>query len=143
MFGADGPNMAWFADLAYVRTRQGSLHLARTMDLWSERVVGWTMGPSITAELADKALKVALTSRNNPKGRVHHSDHGVQYVSLLLSKTMHEHCVRPSMGTISSSWDNTAMASLIGIVKSECAHARACATRDEAALDTFERIEVV
>ena len=64
-------------------------------------------------------------------------------MSLLLSKTMREHEIRPYMGSISSPWDNAAMESLMGIVKSECVHARAYATRDEAALDIFERIEVV
>ncbi len=64
-------------------------------------------------------------------------------MSLLLSKAMREHGVRPSMGSISSPRDNAAMESLMGIVKSECVHARAYATRDEAALDIFERIEVV
>ena len=142
-FSADGPNMAWFADITYVKTRQGWLYLALVMDIWSRRIVGWAMGPSITAELADEALKMALARRNNPKGCVHHSDHGAQYVSLLLSKTMREHGIRPSMGSISSPWDNAAMESLMGIVKSECVHARVYATRDEAALDIFEYIEVV
>lgn len=111
-FEADCPNMTWFADIIYVKTRQGWLYLA-------------------------------LARRNNPKGRVHHSDHGAQCVSLLLSKTMREHGVRPSMGSISSPRGNAAMESLVGIVKSECVHARACATRDEGALDILERIEVV
>jgi len=63
-------------------------------------------------------------------------------VSLLLSKTMREHEIRPSMGSISSPWDNTAMESLMDIVKSECVHARVYATRNEAALEIFEYIEV-
>ena len=79
-----------------------------------------------------------LAKRNDPKGRVRHSDRRAQCVSLPLSRTMREHGVRPSMGTISSPWDNTAMESLMGIVKSECVHSHACATRD-----SFERIEVV
>ena len=135
--------MAWFADITYVKTRQGWLYLALVMDIWSRRIVGWSMGPNITAELADDALKMALARRNNPRGCVHHSDHGSQYVSLLLSKTMREHGVRPSMGSISSPWDNAAIESLMGIVKSECVHARTYATREEAALDLFEYIEVV
>ena len=104
---------------------------------------GLSMGPNITAELADEALKMALARRNPPEGCVHHSDHGSQYVSLLLSKTMRENGVRPSMGSISSPWDNAAMESLMGIVKSECVHARTYATREEAALDLLEYIEVV
>lgn len=142
-FRADGPNAAWFADITYVKTRQGWLYLALVMDIWSRRIVGWAMGPNITAELADEALRMALARRNDPKGCIHHSDHGAQYVSLLLSKTMREHGIRPSMGSISSPWDNAAMESLMGIVKSECVHARVYATRDEAALDLFEYIEVV
>ena len=134
--------MAWFADIACVKTRQGWLYLALVMDIWSRRIVGWAMGPSITAELADEALKMALARRNNPEGCIHHSDHGAQHVSLLLSKTMREHGIRPSMGSISSPWDNAAMESLMGIVKSECVRARVYATRDEAALGIFERIEV-
>ena len=142
-FSADGPNMAWFADIACVKTRQGWLYLALAMSIWSRRIVGWAMGPSITAELADEAPKMALARRNNPEGCIHHSDHESQYVSLLLSRTMREHGIRPSMGSIPSPWDNAAMESLMGIVKSECVHARVYATRDEAALDIFEYIEVV
>ena len=142
-FSADGPNMAWFAGIACVKVRQGWLHLALAMGMWSRRIVGWAMGPGITADLADEALKMALAGRNDPKGCVHHSDRGAQCVSLLPSKTMREHDVRPSMGSISSPWDNAAMESPMGIAKSECVHARACATREEAALDLFERIEVV
>lgn len=142
-FEADGPNRAWFADITYVKTRQGWLYPALVMDIWSRRIVGWAMGPSITAELTDEALKMALSRRNNPRGCIHRSDHGSQYVSLLLSRTMREHGVRPSMGSISSPWDNAAMESLMGLVKSEGVHARVYATRDEAALDLFEYIEVI
>ena len=65
-----GPNMAWFADIAYVKTRQGWLYLALVMDIWSRRIVGWSMGPNITAELADEALRMALARRNLPEGCV-------------------------------------------------------------------------
>ena len=135
--------MAWFADTTYAKTRQGWLYLALVMDIWSRRIVGWSMGPDITAELADEALRMALARRNPPEGCVHHSDHGSQYVSLLLSKTMRDNGIRPSMGSISSPRDNAAMESLMGIVKSECVHAQTYATREEAALDLFEYIEVV
>lgn len=100
-------------------------------------------GPGITAELADDALKMAPARRNPPEGCVHRSDRGSQYASLLLSRTMRGNGIRPSMGSISSPWDNAAKESLMGIVKSECVHARTYATREEAALDLFEYIEVV
>ena len=142
-FEANGPDEAWFADITYVKTRQGWLCLALVMDIWSRRAVGWAMGPSITAELADEALKMALSRRNSPRRCMHHSDHGSQHVPLPLSRTMREHGVRPSMGSISSPWNNAAMESLMGLVKSEGAHARVYATRDEAALDLFEYIEII
>lgn len=142
-FEAGGPNAARFAGITYLKTRQGWLHLALVMDIWSRRIVGWSMGPSTTAELADDALKMAMARRNPPEGCVHHSDHGSQCVSLLLSKTMRENGIRPSMSSISSPWDNAVMESLMGIVKSERVHARTYATREEAALDLFEYIEVV
>ena len=101
------------------------------------------MGPNITAELTDEALKMALARRNNPRGCIHRSDHGSQYVSLPLSKTMREHGIRPSMDSISSPWDNAAVESLMGLLKSESVHARVYATRGEAALALFEYIEVI
>lgn len=140
-FAADGPNQAWFADITYVRTHQGWLYLAVVMDVWSRMVVGWSMGPKMGAELADDALKMALARRNPPAGCIHHSDHGAQYVSLLLGKTMRESGIRPSMGSISSPWDNAVTESLMGVIKSECVHARTYGTREQAALDIFDYIE--
>ena len=89
-FTADGPNEAWFADITYVRTRQGWLYLAIVMDVWSRMIVGWSMGPRITAELADDALRMAIARRRPAEGRMRHSGHGAQRVSLLLGKTMRE-----------------------------------------------------
>ena len=74
-------------------------------------------------------------------GCVHHSDHGAQYMSLLLGATMRRHGIRPSMGSVASPWDNAVTESLKGIVKSECVHARTFATRDQAAIEIFEYIE--
>ena len=88
-------------------------------------------------------MKMEVSRRNPPEGCVHHGDRGSQYVSLLLSKTMRENGIRPSMGSISSPWDDAAMESLTGIVESECVHARTYAMREEATLDLFECIEVV
>ena len=140
-FHADAPNQAWFADITYVRTHQGWLYLAVVMDVWSRKVVGWSMGPHITAELADNALRMAITRRRPPEGCIHHSDHGSQYVSLLLGNTMKEYGIRPSMGAISSPWDNAPTESLMGIIKSECVHARTFETREQAALEIFDYIE--
>lgn len=140
-FSADGPNRAWFADITYVRTRRGWLHLAVVMDIWSRMMVGWPMSPHMTADPADDALKMAIARRRPKRGRAHHSDHGSQYVSLLPGKTMREAGIGPSMGSVSSPWDNAAMESLMGLIKSECVHARTFETREHAALEIFEYIE--
>lgn len=140
-FSADGPNRAWFADITYVRTHQGWLYLAVVMDIWSRMIVGWSMSPRMTADLADDALKMAIARRRPEKGCIHHSDHGSQYVSLLLGRTMRDAGIESSMGSISSPWDNAAMESLMGLIKAECVHARTFETRERATLEIFEYIE--
>lgn len=140
-FCADGPNRAWFADITYVRTHQGWIYLAVVMDIWSRGVVGWSMAPRMAAELADDALRMAIARRRPPRGCIHHSDHGSQHASLLLGKTIRAAGIRPSMGSISSPWDNAATESLMGLIKAECVHARTFETRDQAALEIFEYIE--
>ena len=141
-FSAQGPNEAWFADITYVRTRQGWLYLALVMDVWSRKIVGWAMDTKMEAALADDALRMAIERRHPVKGCIHHSDHGSQYGSLLLGKTMREYGIRPSMGAIQSPWDNAVTESLMGIIKSECIRSRVFSTREEAALELFEYIEV-
>jgi transposase InsO family protein len=140
-FSADGPNEAWFADITYVRTRQGWLYHAVVTGIWSRMVVGWSMGDRIDAALADDALGMAIARRVPPRGCVHHSDHGSQYASLLLGKTMREHGIRPSMGSVASPWDNAPTESLMGTIKCECVHARTFDSREQAAIEIFEYIE--
>ncbi len=140
-FDADGPDQAWFADITYVRTHQGWPYLAVVMDIWSRRIVGWSMGDRIDARLADDALRMAIARRRPPEGCLHHSDHGSQHASLVMGKTMRDNGVRPSMGSVSSPWDNAPTESLMGIVKSECVHAKAYRDREQAALEIFEHTE--
>lgn len=140
-FSAKGPNEAWFADITYVRTHQGWLYLAVVMDIWSRKVVGWSMAPRMTADLADNALKMAIARRRPPRGCKHHSDHGSQYASLLLGRTMREAGIVPSMGSVASPWDNAVTESLMSCIKAECVHARTFASREEATLEIFDYIE--
>lgn len=140
-FDASGPDQAWFADITYVRTHRGWLYLAVVMDIWSRRIVGWSMGDRIDAKLADDALRMAIARRGPKDGCLHHSDHGSVYASLLLGKTMRDHGIRPSMGSVDSPWDNAPTESLMGTIKCECVHARTYDDREQAALDIFEYIE--
>ncbi|MBM6756635.1 IS3 family transposase [Collinsella tanakaei] len=140
-FAAGGPDGLRFADIAYVRTHQGWPCLAVVMDVRSRMIVGWSMSASMAAGLADDALKMAIARRRPGKGCARHSDHGSQHASLLLGKTMREAGIEPSMGSISSPWDNAAMEPPMGVIKAECVHARAFESRERAALEIFEYIE--
>lgn len=139
-FSAKGSNKAWFADITYVRTRRGWLYMTAVMDVWSRKVVGWSMGPRMTAELADDALRMAISTWRPDPGCIHHSDHGSQYASLLVGRIMREAGIRPSMGAISSPWDNAVTESLMGCIKSECVHARTFDSREQAALEIFDAL---
>lgn len=140
-FSASGPDEAWFADITYVRTRRGRPCLALVMDIWPGRIVGWSMSDRMGAALADDALRMAIARRRPPAGRTRHSDHGSRHVSLRLGRTMRDNGVRPSMGAISSPWDDAAMESPTGLVKAERVHARTFESREQAALEIFEYIE--
>ena len=140
-FTADGPDEARFADITYVRTRRGRPCPALAMDIWPGRAVGRSAPDRMDAGPADEALKMAIARRRPPAGRTRHSDHGSRHVPLRLGRAMGEDGIGPSMGAISSPWDNAAMESPMGLVKAECAHARALESREQAALEIFEYIE--
>lgn len=140
-FSADGPDRARFADITYARAHQGRLHPAVVMDIRSRMTAGWPMSDRMGAELADDALKMAIAGRRPGKGRAHRSDHGGQHASLLLGGTMRDAGIEPSMGSISSPWDNAAMESLMGPIRAGRAHARTFETRGRASLEIFECIE--
>ena len=137
---ADGPDGARFAGIACVRTRQGRPYLAVVMDIWSRGIVGWSMSARMAAGLADDALGMAMARRRPPEGCVRHSGHGPRYTSPRLGGAMRGAGTAPSMGSISSPWDDAAMGSLMGPIEAGCAHARTFGTRDQAALEIFEYI---
>lgn len=140
-FSASGPDEARFADITYVRTRRGRPCLALVMDIWPGRIVGRSMSDRMGAGPADEAPETAIARRRPPAGRTRRSDRGSRYVSLRLGRTMRENGIGPSMGAISSPWDNAAMESLMGPVRAECVHARTFESRERAALEIFEYIE--
>jgi putative transposase len=81
-FQVDAPNRVWCADITYIRTFEGWLYLAVVLDLFSRKIVGWSMSKNINSELATNALKMAIKQRRPSKGLKHHSDRGVQYAFL-------------------------------------------------------------
>ncbi len=140
-FSADGPNKARFAGIAHVRTHRGWLCPAAAMGARSRRVAGRPMAPGMTAEPAGDALETAMARRGPEGGRPHRSDRGSRCMSLLIGKTVEEGGIAPSTGSVSSPRGNAVTESLTGVVKAECAHARAFSGGEEAALETSECME--
>lgn len=99
------------------------------------------MGDNMEAQLVDTALRSGIANRNPEPGLIYHSDHGSQYRSLLISKTMQQFHIRPSMGSIASPWDNAITESLMSTVKSECVQNRVFESREQAQIELFEYIE--
>lgn len=138
---ADGPDRARFADITYARAHQGRPCPAAVMGIRPRMTAGWSMPDRMGAELADDALKMAIARRRPGKGRAHHGDRGSRYASLLPGGTMRDAGIEPSMGPISSPWDNAAMEPLMGPIRAGCVHARAFESRGRASLEIFECIE--
>lgn len=110
-------------------------------DLFSRMVVGWAMDSRMEANLIDDALRMGIARRRPDAGLIHHPDHGGQYRSLLLGKTMKKHEIVPSVGAIASPWDNAVTESLMSTIKVECVHRKTFRTREEAKLAIFSFIE--
>lgn len=141
-FIATGPNQKWVADITYIRTLEGWLYLAGIMDLWSRRIVGWSMADQIDAALVCDALAAALMQRRPGAGLLHHSDRGVQYAAEDFQTLLQKHGIECSMSRKGNCWDNACQESFFGKVKAEWIQDRIYATRDEAKQDVFWYIEV-
>jgi putative transposase len=139
-FEVSGPNQLWVADITYVPTQQGFLYLAIIIDAWSRRVVGWAMSKVLDAEIAESALKMAL-SRRKPKGVIHHSDHGCQYTSLQFGRRCREAGIRLSMGSVGDAYDNAMAESFFASLKCELVDRYDFATRAAAELAIFKYVE--
>jgi len=140
-FVADRPNALWLADITYVDTREGYLFLAVVMDMWSRKIVGWSMRNDLKAELVVDALAMAITRRRPPAGVVHHSDRGSQYTSLALGKTLTQSGLLQSVSRRGRPGDNAACESVISTLKQEWIKRHSYQSRDQARLSIFRYIE--
>lgn len=140
-FHADRPNQKWIADFTYVWTAEGWLYVAAVIDLFSRRVVGWSMKPEMTAQLVTDALIMAIWRRGKPDALLHHSDQGSQYTSEQFQKLMADNGVQCSMSRSGNVWDNAAMESFFSSLKTERIGKKTYRTRDAARADVFDYIE--
>lgn len=140
-FEAAAPNRKWIADFTYIWTAEGWLYVAAVIDLFSRRVVGWSMSTTMTAQLVADALVMAIWRRGKPDALLHHSDRGSQYASDQFQRLMADHGVICSMSRSGNVWDNAAMESFFSSLKTERTARKVYRTRDEAKADVFDYIE--
>ena len=140
-FEAQRPNQKWIADFTYVWTAEGWLYVAAVIDLFSRRVVGWSMSASMTAQLVTDALVMAIWRRGKPDALLHHSDQGSQYTSEEFQRLMVDNGVACSMSRSGNVWDNAAMESFFSSLKTERTARKTYRTRDQAKADVFDYIE--
>jgi len=140
-FTADGPNQKWVADFTYIWTAEGWLYVAAVIDLFSRRVVGWSMSDTMTAQFVTDALIMAIWRRGKPDALLHHSDQGSQYTSEQFQRLMADNGVTCSMSRSGNVWDNAAMESFFSSLKTERIGKKVYRTRAQAKADVFDYIE--
>lgn len=139
-FHPEAPNRAWVGDITYVRTRSGWLYLAVVLDLFSRRVVGWSMAPSMPAQLVCAALSMAIASRQPLPGLLVHSDRGSQYASQDYKALLARHGLICSMSRKGNCWDNAVMERFFLNLKMERVWQRDYANHGEAQADIADYI---
>lgn len=140
-FEVDASNQTWVADYTYLRTAEGWLYVAVVLDLYSRRVVGWSMQASMISQLVTDALMMADWRRGQPVAVLHHSDQGSQYTSEHFQQLLKEQGIACSMSRAGEVRDNSAMESIFSSSKTERRAEKVYRTREQARADVFHYIE--
>jgi len=140
-FSAAAPDRLWVADITYLPTREGFLYLAALVDVFSRRVVGWSMADHLRTSLVLDALEAALAAREPGPGLVHHSDRGTQYTSISLGARLREAGIAASMGAPGTAYDNALVESFFASLETELIDRSTWTTHAEARLAVFDWIE--
>lgn len=141
-FTVPAPNISWATDITYLWTPEGWLYLAVMLDLFSRRVVGWSISERLERGLALDALKMALEDRRPAPGLLHHSDRGSQYASHEYQVVLAEHGIVSSMSRRANCWDNAVAESFFASLKMELVYRSRWRTKAQARSALFEYIEV-
>jgi putative transposase len=140
-FAATGPDQLWVADITYIPTLVGFLYLAVVLDVWSRKIVGWSMSTRLVTKVVLDALTMALDRRCPEHGVIHHSDQGCQYTSIEFGRRCREHGVRPSMGSVGDCYDNAMCESFFATLECELLDRSRFRTTIDAELAVFDFIE--
>ena len=136
------PNQIWVADITYIWTTSGWVYLAAVMDLFSRRIVGWSLSQTLETSLVKEAMRRALTCRRPATGLLHHSDRGSQYASSAFRALLHSWQIEPSMSGPACCYDNAAMESFWSTLKTELVHPTTFHDPQTARLAIFDYIEL-
>jgi transposase InsO family protein len=139
-FHADQPNRIWASDITLLRTGQGWLHLVVILDLYSRRVVGWSMRSRPTQQLVVEALEMAIADRRPEPGLIFHSDRGGQYLSYEVQELLDAHGFLASTSRPGNCLDNAVVETFFKTLKTEMYYHRHFATRHEARTAVFDFI---
>ncbi|MAD10800.1 MAG: IS3 family transposase [Alteromonas sp.] len=139
-FDAQKPDQAYVSDITYIWTQEGWLYLAVVIDLFSRKVVGWSMSSRMNAQLVCDALTMALWQRKPKAGLIHHSDRGSQYASRQFRQLLAQYKVTGSMSRKGDCWDNAVVESFFGTLKQERVQWRHYQSRHEAQQDILQYI---
>jgi len=140
-FNSLRPNQKWVGDITYLWTQSGWLYLATVMDLYSRKIIGWSMSNRINKELVCDALIMALWRRHFPKNIIVHTDRGSQYCSDKYQQLLTDNHLICSMSGKGNCYDNSAMESFFHSLKVECTHEHHFLTREDAKQTVFDYIE--
>lgn len=140
-FRATTPDRIWVGDMTFIRTRAGFLHLAVLLDLYSRKVVGWSMSDKPTITVALDALGMALTQRQPASALIHHTDQGVLYSAYRYRETLSAYGLTPSMSRKGNAYDNAVAESFFSNLKNELVHHCDFADREQARSAIFDYIE--
>lgn len=141
-FAATAPNQKWAADITYIPTGEGFVYLAGVIDLFSRKVIGWSMKETLHTDLCVEALEMALADRRPRHPLLHHSDRGTQYAAKQYQHKLGEFTLECSMSRVGNCWDNAVVESLWASLKNELVYQRPFATRQAAKDAVFEWIVV-
>ena len=142
-FRAARPNALWVSDFTYVSTWQGFVYVAFVIDVFARRIVGWKVSSSARTDFVLDALEQALHARRpaGDEGLIHHSDRGVQYVSIRYSERLAEAGIEPSVGSVGDSYDNALAETINGLYKAEVIHRRSWRNLEAVELATLNWVD--
>jgi putative transposase len=140
-FTAGCPNALWVADFTYVSTWQGFVYVAFVIDVFSRFIVGWKVSASARTDFVLDALEQALYARKPAGGLIHHSDRGVQYVSIRYTERLADAGIEASVGSVGDSYDNALAETINGLYKAEVIYRQSWKNREAVELKTLEWVD--